>query len=305
LFKQNASPSGAEFRSLVETMLQTPDHAVPTATLNGDLGIASRASKVLKEFHALMYHVPSRTYRFYSPAYLHAARKMLDKTRIESPRKQMSFRCAFGTSPSGPCRPSCRCGAGRHGRTDDLNVESSSLPKTKKEQHMGVADMNQKGLLAILLWYLVNISTVVLNKWIFQKMEFPFPLLLTQCHMLMSYLLALIVLRVLRLMPETVVSSQDRWNKIAPLAYVLRDGSVVVCRTRSPSSNADVAHENFFFFFFLPHTTFFVHKCHLHPEHCARQCVAQVCAGFLHANGQVGRAGVHVRVSGVLGAARV
>jgi hypothetical protein len=43
----------------------------------GDLGIASRASKVLKEFHALMYHVPSRTYRFYSPTFSHAARNLL------------------------------------------------------------------------------------------------------------------------------------------------------------------------------------------------------------------------------------
>jgi hypothetical protein len=80
LFKQNASPSGAEFRSLVETMLQTPDHAVPTATLNGDLGIPEVATKVLKKYHALMYHVPSGKYRFNSPTFLHAARKLLNKT---------------------------------------------------------------------------------------------------------------------------------------------------------------------------------------------------------------------------------
>jgi hypothetical protein len=122
---------------------------------------------------------------------------------------------------------------------------------------MGVADMNQKGLLAILLWYLVNISTVVLNKWIFQKMEFPFPLLLTQCHMLMSYLLALIVLRVLRLMPETVVSSQDRWNKIAPLAYVLRGRPL---SPRLPHPHAPVRHRRMLTLhtktFFFPHKTF-------------------------------------------------
>jgi hypothetical protein len=75
LFAQSASPSGAEFRSLVETMLQTPGHAVPAATLSGDLGIPEVASKVLKDFHALMYHVPSDTYRFFSPAYFHAAKR--------------------------------------------------------------------------------------------------------------------------------------------------------------------------------------------------------------------------------------
>lgn len=83
---------------------------------------------------------------------------------------------------------------------------------------MAVADMNQKGVLAILLWYLVNISTVILNKWLFQMMQFNYPLMLTMCHMAMSYLLAALCLNVFRLMPVTVVSPADRWTKVAPLA---------------------------------------------------------------------------------------
>jgi solute carrier family 35 protein E3 len=78
--------------------------------------------------------------------------------------------------------------------------------------------VDTKGAIAIGLWYLVNISTVILNKWLFNNMSFGYPLALTWCHMSMSYLLAFVVLRVLNLMPLTNVSPTDRFSKIAPLA---------------------------------------------------------------------------------------
>jgi hypothetical protein len=80
LFEQEGSPSGADFQRLVETMLQEPDRAVSAETLNGDLKIPEVATTILRKYHALMYHVPSGTYRFYSPTFLHAARKLLNKT---------------------------------------------------------------------------------------------------------------------------------------------------------------------------------------------------------------------------------
>lgn len=60
-------------------MVQTKTIA---ATLNGDLGIPEVASKVLKELHALMYHVPSDTYRFFSPAYFHAAKRNKENDQV-------------------------------------------------------------------------------------------------------------------------------------------------------------------------------------------------------------------------------
>jgi solute carrier family 35 protein E3 len=88
-----------------------------------------------------------------------------------------------------------------------------------QQRHHANPTVDTKGALAIGLWYLVNISTVILNKWLFDNMQFGYPLLLTWCHMSMSYLLAFLVLRVFRLMPLTVVNSTDRFSKIAPLAY--------------------------------------------------------------------------------------
>merc|ERR1711907_406917 len=77
-----------------------------------------------------------------------------------------------------------------------------------------------RGLFALGLWYSVNISTVILNKWLFKELNFHFPLLLTLCHMTMCYVLASIVLVGLRAWPLTPVSSAQRMNRIAPLACI-------------------------------------------------------------------------------------
>lgn len=79
LFAQSASPSGAEFRRLVETLLQSPELAVSPKQLSGDLAVPDIATKVLKRYHALLFHHPSRTYRFYSPTYVHAARSLIEE----------------------------------------------------------------------------------------------------------------------------------------------------------------------------------------------------------------------------------
>jgi energy-coupling factor transporter ATP-binding protein EcfA2 len=78
LFEQSASPNGAQFRQLVELLLQAPDHAVGRAQLTGDVALPDVATNVLKRYHALIYHIPSSSYRFYSPAFLHAARRLLN-----------------------------------------------------------------------------------------------------------------------------------------------------------------------------------------------------------------------------------
>jgi hypothetical protein len=77
LFAQNSSPNGTEFQRLVRALLDDPEHAVKPFHFNGDMGLPDVATKVLKRYQALLYHVPSDTYRFHSPMYLHAARRLL------------------------------------------------------------------------------------------------------------------------------------------------------------------------------------------------------------------------------------
>jgi hypothetical protein len=71
---------------------------------------------------------------------------------------------------------------------------------------------------ALLLWYSVNISTVILNKWLYQQHSFHFPLFLTSMHMLACLVLSAFVLHVLRLVPLSEVALSDRLRRIAPLA---------------------------------------------------------------------------------------
>lgn len=61
---------------------------------------------------------------------------------------------------------------------------------------------------------------MILNKWLFKELNFHFPLLLTLCHMSMCYVLAALVLDVAQVWPRTVVSSQQRMYRIAPLACI-------------------------------------------------------------------------------------
>jgi hypothetical protein len=77
LFAQNSSPNGTEFQRLVRALLDDREHAVKPFHFNGDMGLPDVATKVLKRYQALLYHIPSDTYRFHSPMYLHAARRLL------------------------------------------------------------------------------------------------------------------------------------------------------------------------------------------------------------------------------------
>lgn len=73
---------------------------------------------------------------------------------------------------------------------------------------------------AILAWYLTNIFTVVLNKYLFQIMEFKFPLTLTAIHMLISSLGSYVALRVFQVVPLITVPRDRMIKTIIPLGIV-------------------------------------------------------------------------------------
>jgi len=73
---------------------------------------------------------------------------------------------------------------------------------------------------SILLWYTFNISTLLLNKYIFQIIDFHLPLSLTLVHMCYCSLGATLVLRVFKLMPFEPVDNASYKKKIIPLAII-------------------------------------------------------------------------------------
>jgi hypothetical protein len=64
-------------KRLVVSMLNSTTKTVQTETLDGILGQPNEVAPLMKKYHALMYHHPSKTYRFYTPAFLHAARRLV------------------------------------------------------------------------------------------------------------------------------------------------------------------------------------------------------------------------------------
>lgn len=73
---------------------------------------------------------------------------------------------------------------------------------------------------AILSWYATNIFTVVLNKYLFQFIDFTYPLTLTAIHMLICSIGSFIVLRMLRLVPLIAIDKNKYGSHILPLAAI-------------------------------------------------------------------------------------
>jgi drug/metabolite transporter (DMT)-like permease len=77
-----------------------------------------------------------------------------------------------------------------------------------------------KGGFAIILWYTVNIFTVICNKWIYVKKGFTFPFTLTLCHMTAGFVCGYLSLHVFRFVPTTVVSREAQMTRVLPMAMV-------------------------------------------------------------------------------------
>ncbi|KAJ7965578.1 UDP-galactose transporter 1 [Quillaja saponaria] len=77
-----------------------------------------------------------------------------------------------------------------------------------------------RSLLAILQWWTFNVTVIIINKWIFQKLDFKFPLSVSCVHFICSAVGAYLMIKVLKLKPLIAVDPVDRWRRIFPMSFV-------------------------------------------------------------------------------------
>ncbi|KAJ4950763.1 hypothetical protein NE237_027595 [Protea cynaroides] len=75
-------------------------------------------------------------------------------------------------------------------------------------------------LLAILQWWGFNVTVIIMNKWIFQNLDFKYPLSVSCIHFICSAVGAYLVIKVLKLKPLIEVNPEDRWRRIFPMSFV-------------------------------------------------------------------------------------
>ncbi|KAF6173914.1 hypothetical protein GIB67_039865 [Kingdonia uniflora] len=59
-----------------------------------------------------------------------------------------------------------------------------------------------------------------MNKWIFQKLDFKFPLTVSCIHFIFSTIKAYIAIKVLKVRPLITVNPKDSWRRIFPMSFV-------------------------------------------------------------------------------------
>uniref|UniRef100_A0A6M2EYC9 Sugar phosphate transporter domain-containing protein n=1 Tax=Populus davidiana TaxID=266767 RepID=A0A6M2EYC9_9ROSI len=77
-----------------------------------------------------------------------------------------------------------------------------------------------RSVLAILQWWGFNVTVIIMNKWIFQKLDFKFPLTVSCVHFICSSIGAYVVIKVLKIKPLIMVEPEDRWRRIFPMSFV-------------------------------------------------------------------------------------
>ncbi|XP_058787650.1 UDP-galactose transporter 1-like [Vicia villosa] len=77
-----------------------------------------------------------------------------------------------------------------------------------------------RSMLSILQWWTFNVTVIIVNKWIFQKLDFKFPLTVSCVHFICSAIGAYVVIKVLKLKPLITVDPEDRWKRILPMSFV-------------------------------------------------------------------------------------
>ncbi|XP_027368127.1 UDP-galactose transporter 1 [Abrus precatorius] len=77
-----------------------------------------------------------------------------------------------------------------------------------------------RSLLSILQWWAFNVTVIIVNKWIFQKLDFKFPLSVSCVHFICSAIGGYVVIKVLKLKPLITVDPEDRWRRIFPMSFV-------------------------------------------------------------------------------------
>ncbi|KAH8515919.1 hypothetical protein H0E87_004367 [Populus deltoides] len=77
-----------------------------------------------------------------------------------------------------------------------------------------------RSVLAILQWWGFNVTVIIMNKWIFQKLDFKFPLTVSCVHFICSSIGAYVVIKVLKIKPLIMFEPEDRWRRIFPMSFV-------------------------------------------------------------------------------------
>ncbi|CAL9094805.1 unnamed protein product [Musa acuminata var. zebrina] len=77
-----------------------------------------------------------------------------------------------------------------------------------------------RAVLSILQWWAFNVTVIIMNKWIFQNLDFKFPLTVSCIHFICSAVGAYIVIKLLKLKPLIEVDPEDRWRRIFPMSFV-------------------------------------------------------------------------------------
>lgn len=79
---------------------------------------------------------------------------------------------------------------------------------------------NLKTLLIIAGWFAANVTTVILNKHIFQNLGWMFPVSLTIVHMVTCMIGSILVLKVFRVTPFVSLPWNEWLKGVLPLRYV-------------------------------------------------------------------------------------
>ncbi|GLJ26544.1 hypothetical protein SUGI_0514190 [Cryptomeria japonica] len=77
-----------------------------------------------------------------------------------------------------------------------------------------------RAAVAVAQWWCFNVAVIVMNKWIFQKLDFTFPLSVSCVHFICSAVGSGIAIRVLKVKPLIQVNGHDRWTRIFPMSFV-------------------------------------------------------------------------------------
>ncbi|KAG6519732.1 UDP-galactose transporter 1-like [Zingiber officinale] len=77
-----------------------------------------------------------------------------------------------------------------------------------------------RAVLSILQWWVFNVTVIIMNKWIFQNLDFKFPLTVSCIHFICSAIGAYIVIELLKMKPLIEVEPEDRWRRIFPMSFV-------------------------------------------------------------------------------------
>ncbi|WOL03571.1 hypothetical protein Cni_G12291 [Canna indica] len=77
-----------------------------------------------------------------------------------------------------------------------------------------------RAVLSILQWWTFNVTVIIINKWIFQNLDFKFPLTVSCVHFICSAVGAYIAINLLKIKPLIEVKTEDRWRRIFPMSLV-------------------------------------------------------------------------------------